>query len=322
MPQQYEQTQHLKPIKIQRKVSWLYIALVAAISLAIVAIIWKFIGPIIWILRSSGIIYLAGFLYEHWLLIGNLVLFAVLVFILILDKLDAVQGHWASALRKRSTYFVFAFITLLIFGIEWFLSAENKFDFFYALFTVSLGILGIIIAYKQLHPSNAKLSDGTEGQAGIESQQETNPSQSIPKDILISYSKQDQVWAEWIAHELNAAEFSTVFRTLESVQPGNNLKLEMDDASKEARLTMLVLSPDYLNELKAQPHWVAVFKQTPQELFLVVVHDCEHPLPGALQLITSIYLVALDEATARQRLLSEARRLMNKQGVKHHFPVT
>ena len=83
------------------------------------------------------------------------------------------------------------------------------------------------------------------------------------KDFFISYTSADTKWAEWIAWHLEEAQYSTILQAWD-FRPGTNFVLQMDHASKLARCTLLVLSPDYLTSTYAQSEWAAAFRRDPQ----------------------------------------------------------
>src|SRR5439155_14243054 len=93
-----------------------------------------------------------------------------------------------------------------------------------------------------------------------------------------SYRTIDQSWAEWIAWALEEAGYMTIIQAWD-FRPGSNFALEMDQAAKEARRTVAVLSPDYLDSLYAQPEWAAAFAQDPtgakHTLVPVRVRECD-----------------------------------------------
>ena len=64
-------------------------------------------------------------------------------------------------------------------------------------------------------------------------------------DFFISYNKADKAWAEWIACQLEEAEYTTVLQAWDFT-PGNNFVLKMHKAAMEAERTIAALSPDYL----------------------------------------------------------------------------
>ncbi len=137
--------------------------------------------------------------------------------------------------------------------------------------------------------------------------------QSPTKDFLISYADADLTWAEWIASQLETAGYSTILRAWD-FEAGANFVLEMDEATKAAKRTIVVLSPDYLKSFEQHPEWAVAFRKDPagkeRKLVPVYVRDCKDQLTGFLGSIVAINLVgkiAGDEATARELLLSSVR---------------
>jgi hypothetical protein len=68
-------------------------------------------------------------------------------------------------------------------------------------------------------------------------------------DFFISYTKDDQFWAEWIAYILEANGYTCIIQAWD-FRPGENFVIEMQEAAKKAEHTIAVLSPAYL---KATP---------------------------------------------------------------------
>src|SRR5437016_6273553 len=105
-----------------------------------------------------------------------------------------------------------------------------------------------------------------------------NMKQDFSKDFFISYTSADHEWAEWIAWQLEEAGYSTVLQAWD-FRPGSNFALDMHVAATEAKRTIAVLSPDYLNALYTQSEWATAFARDPRgEMGLVLpvrVHQCE-----------------------------------------------
>jgi len=143
------------------------------------------------------------------------------------------------------------------------------------------------------------------------------------KDFFISYNSSDRSWAEWIAWQLEEAEYTTVLQAWD-FRPGSNFVLAMQRAAAEAERTIAVLSPDYLTALYPQPEWGAAFAQDPTgqhgTLLPVRVRECD--LRGLLPQIIYIDLVELDEVTAKEALLVGVRRGRAKPPVAPDFPGT
>lgn len=83
------------------------------------------------------------------------------------------------------------------------------------------------------------------------------------KDFFISYTSADCSWAEWIAWQLEAADYTTVLQAWD-FRPGLNFIMAMQQAAMEAERTIAVLSPQYLTSRFTQPEWAAAFAQDPR----------------------------------------------------------
>jgi tetratricopeptide (TPR) repeat protein len=129
------------------------------------------------------------------------------------------------------------------------------------------------------------------------------------KDFFISYNKADRNWAEWIAWQLEAEGYSTILQAWD-FRPGSNFILEMDNATKIAKRTIAVLSPDYLDALYTKPEWAEAFRQDPTgqqgKLLPIRVRPCT--LTGLLAAIVYIDLVGLNPLAAQNALISGIRR--------------
>ncbi len=131
------------------------------------------------------------------------------------------------------------------------------------------------------------------------------------KDFFISYNKADRAWAEWIAWQLQQAGYSVVLQAWH-FRPGGNFVLQMDDAVKNAKRTLAVLSPNYL-DLDAdfsQAEWAATLVQdaTGQDSRLLPIRVRECTPKGLLAAITYLDLVNLDASAARNTLLTGVRQ--------------
>jgi hypothetical protein len=90
------------------------------------------------------------------------------------------------------------------------------------------------------------------------------------KDFFISYNSADKDRAEWIAWQLEAAGYTSLIQAWD-FGPGQNFVLAMQKAATEAKRTIAVLSPDYLNANFTAPEWAAAFVQDPTgELRLLI----------------------------------------------------
>jgi hypothetical protein len=124
------------------------------------------------------------------------------------------------------------------------------------------------------------------------------------KDFFISYSKADQVWAEWIAWILEEAGLSVIIQAWD-FRPGGNFILNMQRAASLAEKTIVVLSPTYLQSEYTQPEWGAAFARDPQgkERKLIPVRIAKCKPTGMLAPIIYVDLLGLPEDDARAVLL-------------------
>jgi len=145
--------------------------------------------------------------------------------------------------------------------------------------------------------------------------------QSAPKHFFISYTKADRSWAEWIAWQLEADGYRVVLQAWD-FRPGSNFVLDMDDATKQAERSILVLSPDYVNSDFTQPEWAEAFRRDPRgkqrTIIPIQVRRCE--LSGLLAPIVYVDLVGCAEPEARERLLAAIHLERAKPTTAPAFP--
>jgi tetratricopeptide (TPR) repeat protein len=141
------------------------------------------------------------------------------------------------------------------------------------------------------------------------------------KDFFISYNRADKAWAEWIAWHLEDAGYTVKIQAWD-FRPGGNFVLEMDKASKEAKRTIAVLSPDFLIAEFTQPEWAAAFAQDPtgEKGILVPVRVRKCDVEGLLGQIIYIDLVGLDEQAAREALIAGVQQRRAKPSSAPKFP--
>ena len=130
------------------------------------------------------------------------------------------------------------------------------------------------------------------------------PSSNV-KDFFISYTGVDVEWATWIAQQLEAAGYSTVYQARD-FHAGGVFPLQMDQAMRVTKRTIAVLTPEYLRSRYCAPEWAEAFRRDPTGEYAVLVpmrvRDCDlHGLFGARVYID---LVEVDVETKRTRLLS------------------
>jgi nucleoside phosphorylase len=136
---------------------------------------------------------------------------------------------------------------------------------------------------------------------------ESEQPQTVRKNFFISYHKADHSWAEWIGWQLEEAGYSILFQQWD-YQVNANFTFELDRATREAERIIVVLSPDYLEELATLPSWIEAFhvdpKNDPNILIALQVRECSDQLSKLLGLIVYTNLFELDEKGALEALLS------------------
>jgi TIR domain len=127
-------------------------------------------------------------------------------------------------------------------------------------------------------------------------------------DFFISYTTTDQVWAEWIAWQLEAAGYKVKLQAWDMVA-GSNWSVAMQDYVRYASRTIAVLSDAYLESmygrLESQAALVADPGGVSRKLLPVRVENCARP--GLLGQVVSVDLFGLSAQDARDRLLIAVR---------------
>src|SRR5579859_5803179 len=147
--------------------------------------------------------------------------------------------------------------------------------------------------------------------------------QAIRKDFFISYTGADRQWAEWIAWQLERANFTTTLEAWDS-HAGSNSVLDRNTAITQATRMLAILSPDYLASEDTSSEWATAFNQDPTgklgTLVPVRVRPCD--VKGLLGQIVYIDLVGQDEPTAREHLLGWLNRQRHKPTHAPAFPAS
>ncbi len=140
-------------------------------------------------------------------------------------------------------------------------------------------------------------------------------------DFFISYNKADCAWAEWIAWELEDIGYSAVLQAWD-FRPGQNFVLAMQRSVQQAKRTLTVLSPDYLQSLYCQPEWAGAFAADPMgthgKLLPVRVRRCQPE--GLLAQIHFLDLSGMNEPTAREALRTGVQQGRAKPKRRPAFP--
>src|SRR6266516_1765974 len=143
------------------------------------------------------------------------------------------------------------------------------------------------------------------------------------KDFFISYNKADRGWAEWIAWKLENEGYSTILQAWD-FRPGGNFVLQMNEATKQTKRTIAVLSPDYLDltAVYSQSEWAAAVAQDPigrqGKLIPICVRECTPT--GLFASLTPINLVDLTEAAAFEMLLKGVQQGRAKPSGQLPYP--
>lgn len=141
------------------------------------------------------------------------------------------------------------------------------------------------------------------------------------KDFFISYTKNDEQWATWIADQLENKGFTVIVQVWD-FKPGTNFVNNMHNALINSERFIAVISPDYFESLYCQAEWTAAFTKDPSSekaLFIPArVKECKPK--GLFAPIIYIDLYGSEEAEAVERLLNgvSTSRLRNTTG----FPGT
>jgi tetratricopeptide (TPR) repeat protein len=140
-------------------------------------------------------------------------------------------------------------------------------------------------------------------------------------DFFISYTASDELWAEWIAWELEAANYSVIIQKWD-MRPGANFVLEMHRAARTADRTIAVLSPAYFESNYADAEWAAAVSDDRNgELGkLVPVRVAECAPPGLLRAIVRIDVFGKSEDLARRMLLEGVNPSRAKPTDSPRFP--
>ncbi len=124
-------------------------------------------------------------------------------------------------------------------------------------------------------------------------------------DFFISYTQSDIDKAKWIAAQLEAIGYTTIAQ-FKDMPPGSNFVIEMDEAAKQARQTIAVLSSEYLASDYCQQELAAALRVDPKgkerKLIPVRVRQCKPE--GLLGSIVYIDLVDKDDERAKELLIS------------------
>ena len=150
-------------------------------------------------------------------------------------------------------------------------------------------------------------------------------------DFFISYTKPDLEWAKWITWELENEGYTCCVQ-FQDFRPGSDFMQAMRTALKNARQTVALLSPDYLESEYAQCELNAALRQDPLGTSAVVVpirvRSCEprEILEGRIyiDLVGKAPVQAKKElldGIAASRLSVDDSKRKARFDSKPHFPV-
>jgi tetratricopeptide (TPR) repeat protein len=140
-------------------------------------------------------------------------------------------------------------------------------------------------------------------------------------DFFISYTGVDVKWARWLAQQLEAAGYTTIYQERD-FHAGGNFIVQMHRALQSTRRTIAVLTPEYLRSRFTLPEWAEALRRDPtgEYALLVPVHVKPCELEGLLGARVYIDLVGLRGEVARQRLVEQVKREDSKPPPPEPFP--
>ena len=169
------------------------------------------------------------------------------------------------------------------------------------------------------HSCGERLPDSAKfcGKCGKSTSQPT----SEPKDFFISYSSRDVGWATWIAQQLEASGYTTIYQARDFFA-GGNLILQVHQAIRTTKRTVAVISQEYLRSRYCAPEWAEMARRDPTDeyglLLPVRVRECDvDRLFGSRGYVD---LVEVDQVAASARLLEGARHAVSKGLPPTPFP--
>ncbi|GAA0260994.1 tetratricopeptide repeat protein [Cryptosporangium japonicum] len=141
------------------------------------------------------------------------------------------------------------------------------------------------------------------------------------KNFFISYTAADRQWAEWIAWQLEGANYSVVIQAWD-FRPSENFVSRMNEALEIADCTLAVVSPAYVASKYCTKEWTGAFIRATEgdgRLLLVQVEKCS--MPALLEGEIRIGLTGLDDpAEARKTLLQGLTTGRVKPDEEPRFP--
>ena len=127
-------------------------------------------------------------------------------------------------------------------------------------------------------------------------------------DFFISYTAPDKNWAEWIAWQLEAEDYTCAIQAWD-FKPGGDFIEQMRTAIRNSRQTIAVLSPAYLESKFATAEMNAALAQDPDGKLATLLPVMVVPFepPGMLRARVYIDLAGKSEELARRELVEGVR---------------
>lgn len=140
-------------------------------------------------------------------------------------------------------------------------------------------------------------------------------------DFFISYTKEDRNWAEWIAWVLEDAGYKVKIQRWD-FRPGMDFVEEMEGGIKEAKHTLAILSPQYINSTYATAEWRAAWAEDvngkQRKLIPIKVEKCN--IEGFLKTRIYIDFVDKEKEAAKQALFNGINVTRSKPPSEPDFP--
>jgi hypothetical protein len=138
-------------------------------------------------------------------------------------------------------------------------------------------------------------------------------------DFFVSYTASDRAWAEWIAWQLEEAQYTV---TVQAWDFTGNWVLLMNEAMAETSRTIAVLSPDYFRSKYTPSEWANAFRLDPraEKDLLIPVRVVPVELESIFAQLTYVDLVDVPESVAVERLLKRVRGERGKPSRPPAYP--